>query len=591
MFAGHVGQVCSAQQTVRLQESVLPESMCASVQFLRLQRKEAQVRIGERGSAHPPQEAGSMAQGGPVDLRYLKQVPAAPLQTVLDAWVHLNATWGPSDTQTANAALESRLEELWASQPEAAARCLELEPSEGSREAKLAEALSRYARVLHGPNFGAAASGGSWGIPPRFDARCEGLAGRLITAEAKAGEAKRRRLEESASSASRELQAAKEEIAGHQQREEELTVRVAELEAAASEKSVELQAVHEERARLADRLGEAESEVQAAQDEAVKHKEQQQQLEARVLALEAEKAAQLQASKEERRQLAERFAAAEAEICQQTVKSEQLVRKVATSEAVATESQAELRKVHELLSRLQAEGCHRSSAEDQAGRNVNVQSMLLENAVYKDRCEQLKVETSAKMDRIQILSEDLGRYKERCDQLQQQLTEAKKPAGCLSVSGRPLVHPSHERSSPCSEESWVHLSDAGCFMADASFKDENGVLIPIKDLREGSRIMAADGTVVAIATPPEQQQAMGHTKYRIHSIHAPEIKSHKSTRNILHISLFLHERIIPNLCLAMILSTGQQDRAAASRHRHAAGHAGPPRGPPGWQRRASVRKS
>ena len=528
MFAGHVGQVCSAQQTVRLQESVLPESMCAPVQFLRLQRKEAQVRIGERGSAHPPQEAGSMAQGGHVWLYELREVPAAwPLQTVLDAWVHLNADgWDRSDIQTANAALEQRLKELWASQPEAAARFLELEPSEAPREAKLAEALSRYGRaerqrcfVVYFTAQGLVRVERSSGVASWFDDRCWELAGRLIAAEAKAGEAKRRRLEESASSASRELQAAKEEIAGHQQREEELTVRVAELEAAASEKSVELQAVQEERARLADRLGEAEAKGQTAQDEAVKHKEKLRQLEARVLALEAEKAAQLRASEDERNQLAERVAAAEAEICQQTVKSEQLMSKVATSEAVATESQAELRKVQELLSRLQAEGCHRSSAEDQAGRNVNVQSMLIENAVYKDRCEQLKVETSAKMDKIQILSEDLGRYKERCHQLQQQLTEAKKPAGCLSVSGRPLVHPSHERSSPCSEEAWVHLSDTGCFMADASFKDENGVLIPIKDLREGSRIMAADGTVVEVATPPEQQQAMGHTEYRIHSIH------------------------------------------------------------------------
>ena len=454
-----------------------------------------------------------MAQGGQVRLPDLREVPAAwPLQTVLDAWVHLNAHWGESGTQTANAALEPRLEELWAAEPEAAARCLKLEPSEGPR----AEALSRYGRAererCHVRCFtaqGLVRQERSPGVQSYFDVRCRELARRLAAAEAKAGEAKRRRLEESASSASRELQAAKEETARNQLRCEELTSRVAELEAAASEKSMELQAVHEERARLADRLGEAEAEVRAAQDEAAKHKDQHRQLEARVLALEAEKAAQLQASEEQRRQLAERLAAAEAlvlaktaeldmakvEISKQAVQIDQLVQQVSGAQRLAAESQGELRKTQEELPR--------ALAKDEAGKRVDLQTFLI--------------------DKIQALSEEKGKYKERCDQLQLQLTEAKKPTG-------PRAHLSDERSSLCSEESWVHLSEAGsgaltesctsgisvdtagphCFMVDATFKAEGGILVPAKDLSQGSRILAADGTVVEVAAPPEQHQAMRH---------------------------------------------------------------------------------
>ena len=457
-----------------------------------------------------------MAQGGQVDLRDLKEVPAAwHLQTVLDTWVHLNAHY--PYTQTATAALEQRLEELWASQ------CLELEPSEAPREAKLAEALSRYG---HGQrcfvHFFTAQGlvreewswwGGVGGVVAGFNARCGKLAGRLITAEAKAGEAKRRRLEESASSASRALQAAKEETARHQLRCEQLNSHVAELEAAASEKSIELQAVHEERARLADHLERAEAKGQAAQDEAAEHKEQHRQLEARVLALEAEKAAELRASEEERRQLAERVAAAEAQVLVKTaeldtakveisnlsLQIDQLVQQVSGAQRLAAESQEELRKTQELP---------RALAKDEAGKRVDLQTFLI--------------------DKIQALSEEKGKYMERCDQLQLQLTEAKKPTG-------PRAHLSNERSSLCSEESWVHLSEAGsgaltesctsgisvdtagphCFMVDATFKAEGGILVPAKDLRQGSRILAADGTVVEVAAPPEQHQAMRHRFYHV----------------------------------------------------------------------------
>ena len=436
-----------------------------------------------------------MAQGGHVWLPELRQVPAAwPLQTVLDAWVHLNANryLDPfkADVQTANAALELRLEELWASQPEAVARCLELEPSEAPREAKLAKALSRYGRaevqrcsVTHFTAQGLVRqecwTAVCWAD---FDARCRELARRLVAAEAKAGEAKRRRLEESVSSSWRELQAAKEETARHRLRCEELTSRVAELEAAASEKSIQLQAVHEERARLADRLGEAEAEVRAAHVEAVKQKEQHQQLEARVLALEAEKAAQLQAFEE----------------------------------------------------RMQC-----------SGSMVSVQTTwVIENAVYKERSERLKeqldrtltkaeADMSAKEEELKALSEEKGKYKERCNQLQQQLADAQTQA--LHLSKRSSLHPtfpSHgpavgeQSSSPeshasdqlgyvlveddvasvLSSASWFSVKPQ-CFMMDSVFKTRSyGIdfFMMGKDLKAGSQVVAGnDQDLLTVAKAPE----------------------------------------------------------------------------------------
>ena len=412
--------------------------MC--VQFLRLPI--------EQGFALPPQEIVSMAQGRRVRLPDLREVPAAwPLQTVLDAWVHLNAlNWSLSYIQTANAALEPRLEELWASQPNAAARCLELEPSEAPREAKRAEALSGYGRAERQRCFvvrftaqGLVREERSWwgGVVADFDDRCRELAGRLIAAEAKAGEAKRRRLEKSASSASRELQAAKEEIAGHQLRCEELTVRVAELEAAASEKCMELQAVHEERARLADRLGEAEAKGQTAQDEAVKHKEQLQQLEARALTLEAEKAAQLQAAEEERRQLTERLAAADALLSVKAAELEAAKVEVSQRNWERCEQHARSEAGVEAVA---AEGDVTgdvSMAEDTfVGSKMDL-STLLENATYKERCRQLELnvgkaeaEISKKTAENQRLLVEAATYRERCSQLERK-QRACASAACL----------------------------------------------------------------------------------------------------------------------------------------------------------------
>ena len=413
---------------------------------------------------------------GSMSLFYcLREVPSGwPLEVVIGAWVHLTAKDWPANVQHGKAALASRLEELWAEEGQEwlAGRGL----SKGTREAQLAEVLLQHGlaeaqgcSVTHFTSEGLVRKSGYVPLKFRESFRevwlregCRELAGRLAAAEAKAETAKRRRLEES----SAELQAAMEASA---RRQELCEARVAELEAAASDKDAELQAVQEERGRLASRLEEVQDEVRALQSERAKREEQCQQLELQVHA----------------------------------------------AEAAASDQAAQ---------RL---------AQDQPRNEGDLQSLLIENAVYKDRCEQLKqqlakaeAEESAKASQIQALAEQKGLYMGRCNQLEQQLFEAKKATFPLSVG--PQLHPTDERSSMCSEESWVHLSDPGsvgpvtqsstsgisvdtsgphCFMMDATFKAESGVMVSAEELEEGSKILAADGLVVQVASPPKQHQA------------------------------------------------------------------------------------
>ena len=54
----------------------------------------------------------------------------------------------------------------------------------------------------------------------------------------------------------------------------------------------------------------------------------------------------------------------------------------------------------------------------------------------------------------------------------------------------------------------VDTSGADCFMVDATFMAESGLTVSAKDLREGSKIRAADGSLVAVAAPPKQREAL-----------------------------------------------------------------------------------
>ena len=154
---------------------------------------------------------------GSVTLEELASVPAAwPLETLVDAWVHLQSFVGCAGFQKPLALVAGRLEELWAEDPQKAAQWLakeqelqalqDLLAAEGGRKEQLRRALWRHAQAELGrccvrrftPEGLVRRPGGQdvsdW---PWFEDRCRQLAGRLAAAEEFAEAAsKRRRLEE-----------------------------------------------------------------------------------------------------------------------------------------------------------------------------------------------------------------------------------------------------------------------------------------------------------------------------------------------------------------------------------------------------------
>ncbi|OLP86337.1 hypothetical protein AK812_SmicGene32574 [Symbiodinium microadriaticum] len=101
------------------------------------------------------------------------------------------------------------------------------------------------------------------------------------------------------------------------------------------------------------------------------------------------------------------------------------------------------------------------------------------------------------------------------------------------LNGAPHVPVADEQSSvsEVSEASWTLVGDAMsgsavtenslsdrlaettgpcCFVAGTMFKGETGALLRIEDVRQGSRILSADGSVVEVASPPTQNEAQGH---------------------------------------------------------------------------------
>ena len=274
------------------------------------------------------------------------------------------------------------------------------------------------------------------------------------------------------------------------------------------------------------------------------HKERCGQLEARSLSAEtgaSAKAAELQAVEEERGQLAHRLAAAEASASGKAEALQEAQGEMSKLEQCVTAAQAEAAESQDALRKVQTEKCECEErckqlesrlAEDPAGSNMELKTLLIENAKYEERCEQLKQQlgkAEAKLDQMATCQLETATYKERCRQLERQLTKSEEQARRLS--GRFSAQPIDEHSSVCSEASWVHLSDAGsaatpllaesassgisvdtsgphCFMVDATFKAESGILVAAEDLHQGSKILAADGSVVTVAASPKQHEAV-----------------------------------------------------------------------------------
>ena len=79
-----------------------------------------------------------------------------------------------------------------------------------------------------------------------------------------------------------------------------------------------------------------------------------------------------------------------------------------------------------------------------------------------------------------------------------------------------------DSSSVCTLGSWTHVTSGRpcCFLQDTYFKvvtDDGQIFCPAKMLFKGSRVIAADGTVVEVLYPPEQHQVDAVIKLQVGS--------------------------------------------------------------------------
>ena len=459
----------------------------------------------------------------------LTAVPAGwPLETVLDAFVHL-AKYDPADAQRALEALAARLVELWAANPAEAAARLFLHLNEDRSQERLAELLLQHARsewsrccVQSFSEGGLEREAGCWTLwtlwpwwEAVFRPRCSELAGLLAAAEAEAEETARKRQ--------------KVEAKGQEEQ------------------------LREEKRQLGERLEAAEAELHSAKEELSQQKLQNAQLNASLevaQAAAAEKQAELQAAKRECELLTERVAVAEAaaahkarelqaaqdEGAAQKDRCEQLARRLDASEAEASGKHCDLQRLQDECSK-HRERCEqlatRLAAVEAVSRNKPDNKTLVENAVYKDRCEQLNKQlTNAEAKLGQMLVEK-GECQERRRQLERQLAEANREvkrfgrhgahaalachgesegassspeSGLTEQMGYTMVDVDDDASSVLSCSSWFSVKNH-CFMSDAIFKTRscgNDFFLPGGDLKKGSQVVAGDdATILKVAANPE----------------------------------------------------------------------------------------
>ena len=461
-------------------------------------------------------------------LRELTAVPAGwPLETVLDAFVHLTG-WGAPHAEEAVAA---RLVELWAARPAEAAAWRGL--NEDRSQERLAELLFQHGLSelsrFDVDSFSEAGlerkagNGTLW--PEWFEARlrprCWELAGRLAAAEAEAEETARKRqkleergqeeqqlreenrqLGERLAGAEAELHSAKEVVAQVKLQNAQLSAGLDAAQAASTETQRELQAARRQSELLTERLAAAEDVV-------------------------AEKARELQAAQDE--------GAAQKEWC------EQLARRLEASEAEASRQQRDLQRLQDECAQ-HKENCDRLATrlvavEAVSGNKPDLQSLLESSAVYKDRCEQLNTQLTkaeakleTKLGQMQALWQEKGACQERCRQLERQLAESNKrfgghgahaafvdhgdsegassspESGLTEQMGYTMVDVDDDASSVLSCSSWFSVRPH-CFMSDAIFKTRscgNDFFLPGGDLKKGSQVVAGDGaTILKVVANPE----------------------------------------------------------------------------------------
>ena len=79
-----------------------------------------------------------------------------------------------------------------------------------------------------------------------------------------------------------------------------------------------------------------------------------------------------------------------------------------------------------------------------------------------------------------------------------------------------------DSSSVCTVGSWTHVTPGQpcCFLPDTYFKvatDDGQIFCPAKMLFKGTRVMAANGTVIEVLNPPEQHQVDAVIKLQVGS--------------------------------------------------------------------------
>ena len=223
----------------------------------------------------------------------------------------------------------------------------------------------------------------------------------------------------------------------------------------------------------------------------------------------------------------------ELETCRE--QCQQLEHRAVAAEAEAADSQSKLLQAQEKSCEYR-ERCEQlqkrlALSEAASGHSPDLQNLLVEHAVYKDRCEQLseqiKQQTDRNMGQIHSLLEEKGMYKERCRHLQRQLADVKEEAkrlgalhptfaqdGEAALSSEDLnsnvetdyILVDDETLSELSLSSWFSVKPH-CFMLDAIFKTRSGDTVhflPGRELMKGSQVVAGDDkTILEVAEVPK----------------------------------------------------------------------------------------
>ena len=210
------------------------------------------------------------------------------------------------------------------------------------------------------------------------------------------------------------------------------------------------------------------------------------------------------------------------------------------AESDVAESRMELQRLQEASGGYQKR-CQQAEAwflADEAGSKAE---LLLQKAVFQDRCDQLRqqlskaeAERSAMLGQMQGLWEDNGMYKERARELEKQLLEVKEshhlssghdafgeaPGSEVSDGQQPdlaeqlgysFVDDDGTSSSVLSRSSWFSVKPDSvkphCFMVDAIFKTRSygtDFFLMGRDLKKGSQVVAGDDTsILEVAKTPE----------------------------------------------------------------------------------------